>query len=134
MKHKIVNSIPIMGCLILIFVTGCNGVSAGLSSPESVVESYIKALVAKDSVSLSTLSCADWEQSAIMEFDSLQAVEVRLDGLSCGKIGMEGDFTLVNCKGKIIATYNGENQDIDLSSRNYKVSKQDDEFLVCGYQ
>ena len=126
--------IMVLGCALTLFVAACNGASSSTSSPESAVESYLKALVGKDSTSLSTLSCADWEPGALMELDSLQAVDVRLDGLSCAKAGSDGEFTLVNCQGKIIATYNGEDQNIELSTRNYQVLEQNGEYLVCGYQ
>jgi hypothetical protein len=112
----------------------CSSVSSNGSTPEGVVEAYLNALVAKDSTALSTLSCADWEPKAIMELDSFQAVQVRLDGLSCEKVGTDGDFTLVNCSGNIIATYNGEDQNINLAMRNYQVIEQNGENLVCGYQ
>jgi len=133
MKRKLAGNFSILSFIIFI-IAGCNLVSSSTNSPEGVVESYIKALVAKDSNTLSNLSCADWEQSAIREFDSLQAVKVRLDGLSCGKTGVDGDYSLVNCTGKIIATYNGEDQNFDLSTRNYKVMNNNGEYLVCGYQ
>ena len=119
--------------LIIIF-SACGSVSSRGSSPEGVVEAYLNGLVAKDNAILSTLSCADWEPSAIMELDSFQAVQVRLEGLTCEKVGTDGEFTLVNCKGNLVATYNGEDQNIDLSKRNYQVVEQNGENLVCGYQ
>jgi hypothetical protein len=131
-KRKI--AILIMGFILVFLVTGCGGASARLKSPEKAVESYLNALVNKDSDNLSILSCADWEASALMEFDSLQAVTVRLDGLACTKTGEDGNYSLVNCIGKIVATYNGEDQNIELSPRIYKVVNQNDEYLVCGYQ
>lgn len=120
--------------LISLLITGCGESQNLASTPEQVVTSYLEALVSKNSESLSLLSCADWEPNAIMELDSFQAVDVRLEGLMCKSIGMDADVNLVNCQGKIIATYNGEDQDIDLSARNYRVIEQDGENLVCGYQ
>ena len=98
------------------------------------VEDYINALVAKDSSRLSALSCADWESSAQLELDSLQAVQVRLEGLSCSVTGTDGDITLVSCQGTISVTYNNEDQQIDLSVRTYHVVIQGGESLVCGYR
>jgi hypothetical protein len=126
--------ILILGFIIIILITACGGGSQGLKSPEKKVELYLNALVDKDSNTLSTLSCAEWESSALMEYDSLQAVTVRLDGLACTNTGVEGDYSLVNCTGKIVATYNGEDQNIELSPRIYKVVRQNGEYLVCGYQ
>ena len=98
------------------------------------VENYINALVNKDVNRMTALSCADWEQDARMEFDSFQAIATKLDGLSCTATGTNTENVPVVCKGKIIATYNNEDQDFDLSLRTYKVVNQGGEFLVCGYQ
>ncbi len=98
------------------------------------VENYVNALVKKDVNRMSALSCAEWEPQARMEFDSFEGVTTKLDGLSCAPTGTDKDTTSVVCKGKIIATYNNEDQDFDLSVRVYKVINQGGEFLVCGYQ
>lgn len=99
-----------------------------------VVENYITALVNKDVNRMSALSCSTWEQDAHMEFDSFQAIKTRLDGLSCTVTGTDKDKTSVTCKGKIIATYDNEDQDFDLSTLPYQVVNQGGEFLVCGHQ
>ena len=36
------------------------------------------------------------------------------------------------CKGKIVATYNNEDQELDLSVRTYQVVQEGGEWLVCG--
>jgi hypothetical protein len=93
------------------------------------------ALVEKDASRLSSLSCADWESTALLELDSLQAVETRLEGLTCSAIAEETDGTFsVSCTGKLLATYNGEDQEIDLSSNTYIVIEQGGEYLVCGHR
>ena len=96
------------------------------------VESYLNALVGKDENRLSTLACAEWEPSALLELDSLQGVEARLEGMACSMIGSDGTTTLVKCQGKLIATYNNENQELDLSVRTYQVVQQGGDYLVCG--
>ncbi len=111
------------------FLAACASKS---NAPAKAVEDYLKALVAKDQSRLSTLSCSDWEDDALIELDSFQAVKTRLDGLSCSQTGTDGDTALVLCKGKIIATYNNEDQDLDLSVRTYQVVQQGGEWLVCG--
>ncbi|MGA2502458.1 MAG: hypothetical protein ABSG01_00030 [Anaerolineales bacterium] len=98
------------------------------------VENYLTALVNKDANTLSALSCANWESNALLELDSLQAVATRLENLSCAAKGIEGTTTQVICQGKIIATYNSEDQQFDLSVRTYQVVNQGGEYLVCGYQ
>ena len=101
-------------------------------APSKAVEDYLNALVAKDSDRLTTLSCSDWEDDALLELDSFQAVTTKLDGLACQQTGTDGDTALVLCKGKIVATYNNEDQELDLSVRTYQVVQQDGDWLVCG--
>lgn len=101
-------------------------------APAKAVEDYLNALVGKDSARLTTLSCGDWEDDALLEFDSFQAVNTKLDGLACTQTGTDGDTALVLCKGKIIATYNNEDQELDLSVRTYQVVQEGGDWLVCG--
>ena len=98
------------------------------------VEDYLTAMVDKKSDRLSALSCADWESNALQEFDSLQAVKTRLEGLSCAVTGTDGTTTDVVCQGNIIATSNNEDQQLDLSVRTYQVAQQGGKYLVCGYK
>jgi len=119
--------ITIVSTLLL---TAC--ASKNDNAPAKAVEDYLNALVAKDANRLSTLSCGEWEDSALLELDSFQAVNTRLDGASCEQTGTDGNMALVLCKGKIIATYNNEDQDLDLSVRTYQVVQQGGEWLVCG--
>ena len=113
-------------------LTACIGKSADPAS--KAVEDYLNALVAKDSTKLSALSCASWESSALLELDSLQAVKTRLDGVSCKTSGTTGGTSQVNCQGRIMATYNGEDQALDISARTYQVVQQGGNYLVCGYK
>jgi hypothetical protein len=100
--------------------------------PPKAVEGYLNALVEKDSNRLTALSCKNWEDDALLELDSFQAVTTKLDGMSCQQTGTDGNIVLVLCKGKIIATYNNKNQELDLSTRTYQVVQQGGDWLVCG--
>lgn len=125
----------ILVCLgiLAVLLSACG--SAASSDPAArAVETYLEMLVAKDSSRLASLSCAVWESTAIMELDSLQAVETRLEGLACRTTGADGGTTLVSCDGKIVATYDTEDQELDLSVRTYHVVKEGGEYLVCGYR
>jgi len=104
------------------------------AGPEKTVEAYLNAMNEKDSTRLSTLSCADWEPTALMELDSFQAVSTTLEGLSCAQTGTDGANALVTCQGKIVASYNGELQEFDLSARTYTAENSTGEWLVCGAQ
>ena len=111
-------------------ITACS--SSNGDAPVKAVEAYLNALVAKDADLLPTLVCGDWEEDALIELDSLQAVEARLDNVACTQTGTDGETVLVDCTGNIVATYNDEDQELDLSVRTYQVVQQGGDWLVCG--
>lgn len=102
------------------------------NAPAQAVENYLNALVEKDANRLTTLSCGEWEDDALLELDSFQAVTARLEDLACEQTGTDGDTALVLCNGDIVATYNNEDQQLDLSVRTYQVVQEGGEWLVCG--
>lgn len=114
----------------VVSLTAC--ASGNENAPAKAVEDYLNALVTKDADRLATLSCGDWEDDALLELDSFQAVTARLDGPACEQTGTDGETALVLCSGKIIATYNEEDQELDLSVRTYQVVQESGEWLVCG--
>lgn len=114
---------------IALIVSACASNSNG---PAQAVEDYLNALVEKDANRLTTLSCGEWEDDALLELDSFQAVTARLDGLACEQTGTDGETALVLCNGNIVATYNNEEQQLDLSVRTYQVVQEGGEWLVCG--
>ncbi len=122
----------ILLCSLLLPLAACG--SKATDPASTAVQNYLNALVAKDANTLSELSCASWESSASLELDSLQAVKTRLDGVSCKTTGMNNGASQVNCQGRILATYNGEDQALDLSARTYQVVQQGGDYLVCGYK
>ena len=114
----------------ILLLTAC--ASSTDNAPVQAVENYLNALVEKDATRLTTLSCGDWEDDALLELDSFQAVTARLEGLACEQTGTDGDTALVLCNGNIVATYNNEDQQLDLSVRTYQVVQEGSEWLVCG--
>jgi len=106
--------------------------ASNTDAPVKAVENYLNALVNKEADVLSTLVCGDWEEDALIELDSFQAVSARLEGVSCSQTGTDGDTALVLCTGNIVATYNDEDQQLDLSTRTYQVVQQSGDWLVCG--
>ncbi len=123
-------SILLIGLSICVVLSGCSQQSPAAAA----VASYIKALVARDANALTNASCAQWESSAQVELDSFTGVNITLDGLNCQENGKDGSYTLVSCSGKIKATYNGENQEIDLSSRTYLTIQEGGDWRMCGYK
>jgi hypothetical protein len=106
--------------------------SSKTDSAGKAVEDYLNVLVTKDENRLPSLVCGDWESDALMELDSLQAVTARLEDVSCKQTGSDGDTALVSCSGKLVTTYNNEDQEIDLSTQTYQVVQQGGDWLVCG--
>ncbi len=96
------------------------------------VEAYLQALVSGDSDRMLTLSCSDYEEDAILELDSFQGVKPSLDNVVCEQTGSDGDMILVQCTGKILATYGNELQEFDLSGQTYRVAQEGQEWVVCG--
>ena len=122
-----------MTLTVLIFtllLTSCG--ASNNDAPAKAVEDYLNALVNKDTDRLPSLVCGTWEQDALMELDSIQAVTARLDGASCSQTGADGDTALVSCNGKIVISYGNEDQELDLSVRTYQVVQEGGDWLVCG--
>ena len=127
--HKL-SLVVLVTILLALSLTAC--ASGNENAPVKAVEDYLNALVTKDENRLSTLSCGEWEDDALLELDSFQAVTARLEGPACEQTGTEGDTALVLCSGKIIASYNEEDQELDLSVRTYQVTQEGGDWVVCG--
>lgn len=122
--------ICLITCAVLFGLAACSS-QAG---PAQAVQTYIEALANKNADELSSLSCASWEEAAQLELDSFEIVETRVEGLACQETGTEGDTHLVQCQGKIIASYNSEDQELDLSAMTYQVVQENGDWRVCGYR
>jgi hypothetical protein len=122
--------IPLIAIMTTTFLAACS--STKTDAPAKAVEDYLNTLVAKDENRLPTLVCGDWEDEALIELDSFQAVTARLEDVACKQTGTDGNTALVNCTGKIVATYNNEDQELDLSVRSYQVVQDGSDWLVCG--
>jgi hypothetical protein len=129
-KYNLSIYIVIIVSIFAIFLVGCKNSQNG---PTYAIESYIQALSNRDSVKISNLSCSDWEQNALLEVDSLTAVGSKVVDLSCVQAGKDGSDTYVSCKGMLSLDYNGEVQQIDLSTRTYIARQEGGEWRMCGY-
>ncbi len=117
--------------LILVSLAGCSG--GGNTAPKAI-EAYIQALSQQDAAQVTTISCAEWEQNARIEVDSFTAVSSEIKDLSCEQSGQDGNDTYISCTGTINLDYNGEAQQIDLSSRTYIARQEGGEWRMCGYR
>ncbi len=116
-----------------IFLMALSCGSQGAGAPQAV-EAYLKALIGKDRTQAISLVCASYEAQAQTEYDSFSAVQASLKDLSCKETGKEGEYTLVTCGGAIVATYNGEDQEISLGDRTFQASQQGGDWRMCGYR
>jgi hypothetical protein len=130
MEEPVPSKLTIPMLALSIILSACGASASGGAAP--AVENYITALAAKDEARLISLSCADWEEDALIELDSFALVEVAVDGMSCAESGTDGDKTLVDCQGTFQMSYGGEPQELDLSARTYEVINQGGDWLVCG--
>lgn len=114
--------------LALLFLAGCTA-SAG---PADAMAAYWQALIAKDGAQISSLSCATFEEEAMVTLESFNSVEIKLKDLACAVNSESGDTASVTCNGSIIASYGAEDLVIDLSQRSYSVKKEGGDWRVCG--
>jgi len=121
--------------LILLFIplmlSACAG---GGDAPAQTVELYYQALVEKDQDRLISLSCAEYESMALLEFDSFLSVETTLENVSCQTASQEGGSARVTCQGAIAASYEGEIREFSLSGQTYLVTQEAGEWRVCGVE
>jgi hypothetical protein len=116
--------------ITLLILAAC-GASAG--SPAKAIETYLNALVARNENAVVSASCASWEASARQEYNSFAAVTLEAKDLVCQAAGADGDYTLVNCTGVIIANYGNEDLQIDVAERSYRAIQEGGEWRMCGY-
>ena len=119
----------------LAFILGLSGCTSKNSGGAAAsVESYLQALVEKDSARLASLSCTDWEDDAVLELESLAAVTASLKDMTCQDDLQVGETAQVSCSGFLLANYNGEDQEINLSDRTYLAVKESGDWRMCGYK
>lgn len=117
---------------LLLILAGCTG-AGGKSGAVSAVETYYQAIVAQDDTRFTSVTCADYEEMALIELDSFQGVKAELKDFSCQEAGTQGEFTLVQCQGKIAASYGNEVRDFLLDERVHQVRQEGGDWRVCGY-
>src|SRR5688572_29528044 len=123
-------SIPLILLMLLVMLLTACAKEAEETDPSDTVESYMKALVEGNEDNLRSLSCPAREEESLMRADSFQSVDPRLEGLSCQRSGESGDDAIVTCEGSIVATYDGEEREVALTS--YLVTEIDGEWKWCG--
>lgn len=121
----------VLALILLVFLlSACQPNTSGATA---AVEAYVQALVDENQDALMMNSCADWEESAVMELDAFIGVSATVEGMACEVSGEDEEVTLVTCEGNIEATYNNEERQLPLNARAYRVVNEQGNWLVCGY-
>lgn len=131
MKHRQFTTIFVLIGIAIILLTAC---ASDVDAPAQAVQQYYQALADKDQDRLVSLTCADFETMALLEFDSFVSVETTLTDFACQTISQEGEVAQVSCTGAISATYQGEVQEFPLSGQTFLAIQQGGEWLMCGYE
>lgn len=119
--------------LTSLLLGACSGESGG-NDAAGVISAYLNAVVSQDQTTAASLSCAAWEASAATEVHSFDGVTARLEDLACTAGVAEDGGTPVNCTGRIIATYQGEDRPIELDGLTYLAVQEGGEWRMCGYK
>ncbi len=112
-----------------IFVFSACSVSG---EPDRIVEDYFNAIASGDAVRAANLSCAAWEDRARTDADSFLNVDTTIEEMHCSIVSETEDTVDVWCSGYIVADYQGENLNIDLSLQVYRLVAEDGVWRVCG--
>jgi len=117
---------------LLIFSVVLAACSKIENSPANTVQAYWEAVVARDRDTISQITCADYEGTALNNFDSFQSVELKLEGISCTTSEQSDGSVEVNCNGLLKASYGAEDTDFDLSIYRYQMVNDKGSWLICG--
>ena len=121
----------VVALIPFLLLTACQG---GATPAERSVQGFLQALADKNEAMMTSRVCPDYESDALLELDSLALVKTSLKDVSCKQVSMDDKGAQVVCQGSIEATYNGEVQSFDLSTRTYTVVNDGGDWLVCGYK
>jgi hypothetical protein len=86
-----------------------------------------------DGAARAIVACPAWEAQARIEALTFEAMDARLEGVSCAVLGEDGEYTLVACQGKIVTTYQGETREWSVEEHPYRAALAGGEWRMCGY-
>ena len=103
-------------------------------TPADTIVDYLEALVGNDQAGAVSNSCGAWEENALAEGASFVNVEVTLEDLDCQVLSQSDTEATVSCEGRFLFSYDaGEEQELDLSGRNFSVVLESGDWRMCGY-
>lgn len=110
-------------------LTAC---AAQSDAPAAAAEAYWQALAAKDSATLTNLSCAAHESTALTTLDSVMSNEVKLQDLKCTTSESGTDAATVTCSGAMVISYGAEDLSINLGMVPYNLVREGGDWRMCG--
>jgi hypothetical protein len=131
MKKSKVAMVLLAGLVFLIIISAC---ATKGDAPAKAVEMYYEALVNKDETRMLSLACAEWETTALLEYDSFSNVTAELVNFACQSAPADDERAQVQCTGAISASYGEEVREFSLSDRVYRVVQERGEWRLCGYE
>ena len=103
-------------------------------TPADVIVTYLEALANNDQTAAVANSCGSWEENALSEAASFVNVEVTLEDLDCQVLSQSDAEASVACTGRYLFSYDaGEEQELDLSGRNFTLVLEGGDWRMCGY-
>lgn len=120
------------GMLGVLFLAAC--ATEQDAPPGDAVIAYLNALLSGDEAALPGTVCAEWEASAQLDLDAFSGVTGELADAACTEAGEDDGFTLITCTGEMVLNYRGEARTRPLAGQTYRVSKENGEWKMCGYQ
>lgn len=125
-------TLRILFITVMLFALLLSACATKADLPAAAVEAYWKAVAAKDYAALSTLTCSEYEATAVSSLDSFLAVDLVLADLSCSSINNSGDKADVTCTGSLSASYGSENFDFELANKTFLATNPAGDWLMCG--
>ena len=116
--------------LFLIALTLILAACAQSATPAQTIEKYLQARVASDATALQQLACADWEAQAALEAESFRSANGQLEDMVCRETGQADGYTVVECDGRLLTTYDGETRERPLGA--YRLVQEGGEWKMCG--
>ncbi|HLV36663.1 MAG TPA: hypothetical protein VKY59_16185 [Spirillospora sp.] len=100
------------------------------NDPAALVESYLQAVIDDNTEQLAELVCAAREADALTAAASLRGTGASLQDMQCTVIEVDAAYQIVQCQGRIVVTYQGEQRELPLG--RYRLILERDSWRVCG--
>ena len=111
---------------LTILLAACS--SGGSGDPAKTVETYLQAKVEGNEKVIRQLLCSEMEADAFQQINAFTSVQgAHIEDMKCQRVD---DSDVVQCDGKIVATYGTEDTEFPLTS--YRVVQEDGEWKWCG--